>query len=172
MSQNRKTVNIPEKFKSPRERSNLSFTKHRHSMLSSDEDKENFDFKNKIIKKPENDKKVKKSDGYSNKFNEFDIRDIPNVPESSFDTADLGKKALETFNKQQTLTHKSLEQLHGSLVSRPAENKKEPDPSGLKIQLMPHQQHALAWMKWRETQKPKGGILGKVFNNLLINFNK
>lgn len=33
-------------------------------------------------------------------------------------------------------------------------------PKLIKGQLMPHQQHALAWMIWRENQYPKGGILG------------
>lgn len=49
--------------------------------------------------------------------------------------------------------------MHGSLESCPAENVFADDPPGLKVTLMPHQKHALAWMKWRENQKPRGGIL-------------
>lgn len=93
---------------------------------------------------------------------QFDIQDIPNVPKTTFNEDKLGKRALATLKKQQSLTYKKLEQLHGSLISRPAEDQKEKDPKGLKIPLMPHQQHALAWMKWRELQEPKGGILGTV----------
>ncbi|XP_014225120.1 transcription termination factor 2 isoform X1 [Trichogramma pretiosum] len=94
-----------------------------------------------------------------NPFPEIDYKNIPNVPQTSFVTNDLGKKAMETLSKQQSLTHQRLEQLHGSLTTRPTEDQREKDPTGLKITLMPHQQHALAWMKWREKQKPKGGIL-------------
>jgi len=49
--------------------------------------------------------------------------------------------------------------LHGSLKDCPAENVLADDPSGLKVQLMDHQKHALAWMSWREQQRPRGGIL-------------
>ena len=34
------------------------------------------------------------------------------------------------------------------------------DPPGLRVDLMRHQQRALAWMQWREQQKPSAGILG------------
>ncbi|XP_014297385.1 transcription termination factor 2 [Microplitis demolitor] len=71
----------------------------------------------------------------------------------------LGKKALETFKNEQALTVERLEHLHGSLISRPTENERAEDPRGLVIPLMPHQQHALAWLLWRETQKPRGGVL-------------
>ncbi|XP_008204612.1 transcription termination factor 2 [Nasonia vitripennis] len=96
---------------------------------------------------------------FSEQFDNFDVHEIPKVPQTTFKTDDLGKKALETLNKQQSLTSKRLEQLHGSLTLRPAEDQREKDPAGLKVPLMDHQQHALAWMKWREKQKPKGGIL-------------
>uniref|UniRef100_A0A1A9ZBX5 Helicase ATP-binding domain-containing protein n=1 Tax=Glossina pallidipes TaxID=7398 RepID=A0A1A9ZBX5_GLOPL len=65
------------------------------------------------------------------------------------------------FNKEM----KKLEELisekafHNSLGSCPAANVLADDPKGLKIALMPHQKHALAWMYWREKQKRKGRIL-------------
>lgn len=49
--------------------------------------------------------------------------------------------------------------MHGSLESCPAEHVLADDPKGLKVTLMDHQKHALAWMNWREKQKPRGGIL-------------
>ena len=48
------------------------------------------------------------------------------------------------------------------------------DPPELNIPLMDHQRHGLAWISWRETQKPPGGILGKTahchFSFLCISF--
>lgn len=134
------------------------------SIESTDEDKENFDGNKKIVAKNSNKNRIESSSESDN----FDVRDIPNVPQTSFDANELGKKALATLNKQQSLTAQRLEQLHGSLTSRPADDAKEKDPYGLKIPLMPHQQHALAWMKWREQQKPKGGILGEILLIKLI----
>jgi transcription termination factor 2 len=73
---------------------------------------------------------------------------------------ELGKKAQETRNKEFTLTDERLRDLHGSLIARPSENERAEDPKGLKVKLMPHQQHALAWLLWREQQRPSGGVLG------------
>ncbi|XP_014213023.1 transcription termination factor 2-like [Copidosoma floridanum] len=115
------------------------------------DDKKNIKIKDENWKTSESD--------YHNKFEDFDVKDIPNVPKTNFNTKDLGKQALETLNKQQSLTNQRLELLHGSLTSRPSEDQRDKDPKGLNIPLMAHQQHALAWMKWRENQKPKGGIL-------------
>ncbi|KAM8703614.1 hypothetical protein ACLKA7_008266 [Drosophila subpalustris] len=70
-----------------------------------------------------------------------------------------GTQGLATFNTQKALTVDSLKDLHGSLKDCPAENVLADDPSGLKVQLMDHQKHALAWMAWREQQRPRGGIL-------------
>jgi hypothetical protein len=36
------------------------------------------------------------------------------------------------------------------------------------VKLMPHQKRALAWLLWRESYQPHGGILGKFFNPLKI----
>ncbi|XP_043683954.1 transcription termination factor 2 [Vespula pensylvanica] len=71
----------------------------------------------------------------------------------------LGKKALETREREFTLTVERLQDLHGSLVARPSEDAKAEDPPGLKVKLMPHQQHALAWLMWREQKRPPGGVL-------------
>ncbi|XP_063231621.1 transcription termination factor 2 [Bacillus rossius redtenbacheri] len=72
-----------------------------------------------------------------------------------------GTKALEALRVERSLTNDALEQLHGSIKSCPSEETLADDPNGLKtgIQLMPHQKRALAWLTWRETQNPRGGVL-------------
>ncbi|KAG5894625.1 hypothetical protein JTB14_026156 [Gonioctena quinquepunctata] len=71
----------------------------------------------------------------------------------------FGKQALSTYNAQKAVTMDRLQQLHGSLKTCPTENDLAEDPKGLKVELMLHQKRALAWMMWREEQKPSGGIL-------------
>uniref|UniRef100_A0A182JQY3 Transcription termination factor 2 n=1 Tax=Anopheles christyi TaxID=43041 RepID=A0A182JQY3_9DIPT len=70
-----------------------------------------------------------------------------------------GKKGIETFENQKLLTMDRLETLHKSIETCPTEDTLADPPKLLKIDLMDHQRHALAWMLWRETQKPRGGIL-------------
>lgn len=74
----------------------------------------------------------------------------------------FGRQAMSTYNAQKAVTMDRLQQLHGSLESCPKENTLAEDPNGLKVELMPHQKRALAWLMWREKQKPSGGILGNV----------
>ncbi|XP_011647072.2 transcription termination factor 2, partial [Pogonomyrmex barbatus] len=87
------------------------------------------------------------------------IDGIPTKPTTSPELRELGKKAQATRDKELALTMERLQDLHGSLIARPLENEKAEDPRGLKVQLMPHQQHGLAWLLWREQQKPSGGVL-------------
>lgn len=68
---------------------------------------------------------------------------------------------MATLNLQKALTMDRLEQLHGSLESCPSEKTYAENPAAIKVELMPHQKHALSWLMWREKQKPSGGILGK-----------
>ncbi|KAG7198793.1 hypothetical protein KM043_001771 [Ampulex compressa] len=89
----------------------------------------------------------------------LDVDDIPMKPSTSPDTKELGKKAQETRERELALTVDRLQDLHGSLVARPTEDQRAEDPKGLKVKLMPHQQHALAWLMWRERQRPAGGVL-------------
>lgn len=53
-----------------------------------------------------------------------------------------------------------LEQIHTSLNNCPNKDAVIETPKGLKVELMPHQKYALAWLLWRKRQKPSGGILG------------
>lgn len=71
----------------------------------------------------------------------------------------FGKRAMATHNLQKALTMDRLHQLHGSLATRPEDHEMATDPYGIKVELMPHQKHAIAWMMWRENQRPNGGIL-------------
>ncbi|POI31288.1 hypothetical protein CIB84_004961 [Bambusicola thoracicus] len=53
----------------------------------------------------------------------------------------------------------AINHLHKSLESCPTEQTVAEDPSGLKVPLLLHQRQALAWLLWRESQRPCGGIL-------------
>ncbi|XP_042637926.1 transcription termination factor 2 [Orycteropus afer afer] len=57
------------------------------------------------------------------------------------------------------ITSEAIDELHQSLESCPAETVVAEDPPGLKVPLLLHQKQALAWLLWRESQKPQGGIL-------------
>ncbi|XP_027722579.1 transcription termination factor 2 [Vombatus ursinus] len=57
------------------------------------------------------------------------------------------------------VTSDAIHQLHKSLESRPGTETVAEDPDGLKVPLLLHQKQALAWLLWRENQKPHGGIL-------------
>ncbi|RXM33922.1 Transcription termination factor 2 [Acipenser ruthenus] len=66
-------------------------------------------------------------------------------------------------------TADAIDHLHKSLESCPTAETEAEDPKGLKVTLLPHQKQALAWLLWRETQKPCGGILGNIdFKSLLF----
>uniref|UniRef100_A0A8B9LWU5 Transcription termination factor 2 n=1 Tax=Astyanax mexicanus TaxID=7994 RepID=A0A8B9LWU5_ASTMX len=56
-------------------------------------------------------------------------------------------------------TTEAIDHLHNSLESCPSPDAEAEDPKGIKVQLLPHQRRALAWLLWRETQNPCGGIL-------------
>lgn len=70
-----------------------------------------------------------------------------------------GKQGLKTFTNQKTMTIDCLQTMYSSLTTCPSEDILCEQPKGLKIDLMAHQKHALAWLNWRENGKPHGGIL-------------
>ncbi|XP_050544348.1 transcription termination factor 2-like isoform X2 [Daktulosphaira vitifoliae] len=78
---------------------------------------------------------------------------------TNIDVQAMGDKALSTYRAQQAMTLDVLNTLHKSLESCPSPDILADDPAGLKVELMPHQKHAIAWLIWRENQKPHGGIL-------------
>ncbi|XP_044072783.1 transcription termination factor 2 [Siniperca chuatsi] len=56
-------------------------------------------------------------------------------------------------------TCEAIDHLHKSMESCPDAEAEAPDPKGIKVSLLAHQRRALAWLLWRETQNPCGGIL-------------
>lgn len=85
---------------------------------------------------------------------------IPSLSEPiNLDVKDLDDKATETYLHQHRLTLDAIEKMYKEIKKMPKNSVKK-DPEGLKVKLMPHQLQALNWMKWRETLKPAGGILG------------
>ncbi|XP_022074147.1 transcription termination factor 2 [Acanthochromis polyacanthus] len=56
-------------------------------------------------------------------------------------------------------TCEAIDHLHKSLESCPDTEVEAADPKGIKVSLLAHQRRALAWLLWRETQNPCGGIL-------------
>nr|XP_033799299.1 transcription termination factor 2 isoform X2 [Geotrypetes seraphini] len=56
-------------------------------------------------------------------------------------------------------TSEAIDHLHKSLESCPSAESTVEEPAGLTVPLMLHQKQALAWLLWRETQKPQGGVL-------------
>ncbi|XP_039757763.1 transcription termination factor 2 [Pararge aegeria] len=71
----------------------------------------------------------------------------------------FGKQAMATHMFERNLILDRLRDLYESLASRPSEQSQSKQPAGVKSELMEHQLHALAWLRWRETQRPSGGIL-------------
>ncbi|XP_072929671.1 transcription termination factor 2 isoform X2 [Epargyreus clarus] len=71
----------------------------------------------------------------------------------------FGKQAMATHMAERNLIMERLRDLHESLKSRPPEQQHAAPPAALRTTLLPHQLHALAWLRWRETQRPPGGIL-------------
>ncbi|XP_038206847.1 transcription termination factor 2 isoform X2 [Zerene cesonia] len=71
----------------------------------------------------------------------------------------FGKQAMATHMAERNMILDRLRDLYESLASRPSEETHAPQPRAVRTPLMPHQRHALAWLLWRETQRPSGGIL-------------
>uniref|UniRef100_G1SDP6 Transcription termination factor 2 n=1 Tax=Oryctolagus cuniculus TaxID=9986 RepID=G1SDP6_RABIT len=70
-----------------------------------------------------------------------------------------GHKNQDCLHAVWKITSEAIDELHRSLESRPGETAEAEDPAGLKVPLLLHQKQALAWLLWRESQKPQGGIL-------------
>ncbi|XP_077677903.1 transcription termination factor 2 isoform X2 [Eretmochelys imbricata] len=70
-----------------------------------------------------------------------------------------GRMTEDRLRAVHSATSDAINHLHRSLESCPTEETVAEDPSGLKIPLLLHQKQALAWLLWRESQRPCGGIL-------------
>ncbi|KAF6213682.1 hypothetical protein GE061_011404 [Apolygus lucorum] len=73
--------------------------------------------------------------------------------------AKMGNQALTTFRGQQHDMLNSLKDLHSSLKNIPKPCARVSQPKCLKVLLLEHQCSALAWLLWRETEQPAGGIM-------------
>ncbi|XP_041969731.1 transcription termination factor 2 isoform X2 [Aricia agestis] len=71
----------------------------------------------------------------------------------------FGKQAMSTHMAEREVILSRLRNLHESLKTRPEEGALAVQPAALRSELMQHQRHALAWLRWRETQSPPGGLL-------------
>lgn len=97
---------------------------------------------------------------HSNYLQTLDINNaLTKKAAGNIDIKAMGDKALNTYRTQQTMTLDVLNSLHKSLGTCPSSDILADDPQTLKVELMPHQKHAIAWLMWREIQKPHGGIL-------------
>ncbi|CAN8195050.1 unnamed protein product [Coccothraustes coccothraustes] len=70
-----------------------------------------------------------------------------------------GRMTEDRISAVHSATFEAINHLHKSLESCPTEETAAEDPSGLKVPLLQHQKQALAWLLWRESQRPCGGIL-------------
>ncbi|NXX54780.1 TTF2 factor, partial [Scopus umbretta] len=70
-----------------------------------------------------------------------------------------GRMTEERIRAVHSATSEAINHLHKSLESCPTEQTVAEDPSGLTVSLLLHQKQALAWLLWRESQRPCGGIL-------------
>ncbi|XP_068815821.1 transcription termination factor 2 isoform X2 [Struthio camelus] len=70
-----------------------------------------------------------------------------------------GRMTEDRIRAVHSATSNAINHLHKSLESCPTEQTVAEDPSGLKVPLLLHQKQALAWLLWRESQSPCGGIL-------------
>ncbi|KAG6441975.1 hypothetical protein O3G_MSEX002154 [Manduca sexta] len=96
-----------------------------------------------------------KNDGFEKGLTWDEIQKASNAVQPRM----FGKQAMSTHMAERNLILERLRDLHESLASRPPESELAAAPAGVATRLMPHQLHALAWLRWRETQRPAGGIL-------------
>ncbi|XP_047993913.1 transcription termination factor 2-like [Leguminivora glycinivorella] len=94
-------------------------------------------------------------DGYDQGLTWDDLQKASNAVQPRM----FGKQAMSTHLAERNLILERLRDLHSALDTRPAEEKQAPAPAAMKTELMPHQKHALAWLRWREGLNPRGGIL-------------
>ncbi|XP_063367686.1 transcription termination factor 2 [Cydia amplana] len=94
-------------------------------------------------------------DGYDQGLSWDDLQKASNAVQPRM----FGKQAMSTHFAERNLILERLRDLHSALDTRPAEEKQATAPAAMKTELMPHQKHALAWLRWREALNPHGGIL-------------
>lgn len=83
----------------------------------------------------------------------------------------FGKAGMETYNNMVQGVQSLCKDLLEQVKTRPADIEEIEPPKHLKIELMKHQKQALKFMMWRESLKPRGGILadGETFKRFKPN---
>jgi len=72
-----------------------------------------------------------------------------------------GRMNVHQRQEAKTVTVDAMSRMHKALDTMPLEGNEVEQPRGLRssVTLFPHQRQGLAWLLWRETQSPAGGIL-------------
>lgn len=89
---------------------------------------------------------------------------IESIPRTSAASATVPRQTSNDRSRSRLILNQSkIDKLSQTMVkalrTRPLPSEIRCKPDNLKINLLPHQGHALAWMLWRESQYPRGGIL-------------
>lgn len=88
------------------------------------------------------------------------IQSIPKIsPSATVPRQTSNDRSRSRLILNQSKIDKLSQTLVKALRTRPLPNEIKCKPDNMKINLLPHQGHALAWMLWRESQYPRGGIL-------------
>uniref|UniRef100_A0A8C6Z2E6 Transcription termination factor 2 n=1 Tax=Nothoprocta perdicaria TaxID=30464 RepID=A0A8C6Z2E6_NOTPE len=96
---------------------------------------------------------------HSRRFRSFLNRTTDKAVNSGVQSLYGGRMTEDRIRAVHNATSDAINHLHKSLESCPTEQTVAEDPPGLKVPLLLHQKQALAWLLWRESQSPCGGIL-------------
>lgn len=136
-------------------------------------DKKNAEIKNMVIDEEDSiSNRIKRSMHEESSLVDIDESNhdmsgaaaLPTKPTNYLNADDVkpkyvGKVGMKNFLNAKSLTVEALQAMHKTLDDRPADDALADPPKYLKVDLMKHQLHAIEFMMWRESQKPRGGIL-------------
>lgn len=158
------TKNLPDGGQKLRQRINILCDKieKKTKLLETMEVDENKSIKKEIVRSFQSnfeDKSIINVEEYVNRpvqvkptvFKPFRVDDVK--PQFT------GTVGMMKFTTAKALTVEKLTEFQQEIEDRPAETVFAEQPKYLKVTLMPHQLHALAFMTWREEQNPRGGFL-------------
>jgi hypothetical protein len=101
--------------------------------------------------------------GDSSSISFHDVTPAANLPNyvkvSDIKPVFMGKVGMQNFNQMMMSVSQALHDLMEQINDRPPDTEEVEQPKYLKVELMKHQRQALRFMMWRETWRPRGGIL-------------